>query len=51
MDAPQPVEIAGETIAPGETRDIAIPVSHQVTGFSANLALRVLHGAKQSATP
>jgi uncharacterized protein len=48
--APQPFEIAGETIQPGETRDIAIPVSHQVTGFSANLALRVIHGARRGAT-
>ncbi len=45
--APQPFEIAGVQIAPGETRDIAIPVSHQVTGFSANLALRVIHGARR----
>ncbi len=45
--APQLFEIAGETIHPGETRDIAIPVSHQVTGISANLALRVINGARR----
>ena len=39
-----PFEIAGETIAAGEMRDIAIPVSQQVSGFSASLALRVIHG-------
>ncbi|MFN4113808.1 MAG: succinylglutamate desuccinylase/aspartoacylase family protein [Sphingomonadaceae bacterium] len=43
---PPPFIIAGDAIAPGEVRDLAIPVSQQVSGFHANLALRVIHGAK-----
>lgn len=39
-------DIAGETIAPGERRTLAIPVSQQLTGVSASLALQVLHGAR-----
>ncbi len=39
-------DIAGETIAPGERRTLAIPVSRQLTGLSASLALQVLHGAR-----
>ena len=50
MDVPQqdaaPFAIAGESIAPGTVRDLAIPVSQQVSGFHANLALRVIHGAR-----
>ena len=42
----KPFEIAGETIAPGERRTLAIPVSRQLTGLSASLALQVLHGAR-----
>lgn len=41
-----PFEIHDFVIAPGTFADVAIPVSHQITGFSANLALRVLHGSK-----
>lgn len=41
-----PFVIAGESIPPGTVRDLAIPVSQQVSGFSASLALRVIHGAK-----
>ena len=41
-----PFEIAGETIAPGERRTLAIPVSRQLTGLSASLPLQVLHGAR-----
>ncbi len=44
--ASQPFIIHEATVAPGTTADIAIPVSQQVTGFSANLALRVIHGAR-----
>lgn len=43
---PMPFEIAGETIAPGERRTLSIPVSRQLTGLSASLALQVLHGAR-----
>lgn len=49
MDQPAAVaafEIAGETIAPGERRTLAIPVSRQLTGLSASLALQVLHGVR-----
>ena len=50
MDQPettaQPFAIADETVAPGERRTLAIPVSRQLTGLSASLALRVLHGAR-----
>ena len=38
--------IAGEAVAPGERRIIAIPVSQDVTGLSARLSLQVLHGTK-----
>ena len=41
-----PFEIAGETIAPGERRTLAIPVSRQLTGLAASLPLQVLHGAR-----
>lgn len=41
-----PFAIAGEQVAPGTARDLAIPVSQQVSGFSASLALRVIHGAQ-----
>lgn len=49
MDKPAAVEafeIAGETVAPGERRTLAIPVSRQLTGLSASLPLQVLHGAR-----
>ena len=39
-------EIAGETVPPGERRTLAIPVSRQLTGLSASLALQVLHGVR-----
>ena len=38
--------IAGETIARGTRRILAIPISSQVTGLSADLAVQVIHGAK-----
>lgn len=41
-----PFEIAGETITQGERRTLSIPVSRQLTGLSASLALQVLHGAR-----
>ncbi len=50
MDQPavtiQPFEIAGEPVAPGERRTLSIPVSRQLTGLSASLALQVLHGTR-----
>ena len=39
-------EIAGEIIPAGERRTLSIPVSRQLTGLSASLALQVLHGAR-----
>ena len=42
----QPFEIADETIAPGERRTLSIPVSRQLTGLSASLALQTLHGVR-----
>lgn len=39
-------EIAGESILPGERRTLSIPISRQLTGLSASLALQVLHGAR-----
>ncbi len=44
--APAAFEIAGETIGAGERRTLAIPVSRQLTGLSASLALQVLHGVR-----
>lgn len=49
MDQPAlvtPFEIAGQTVPSGERRTLAIPVSRQLTGLSASLALQVLHGAR-----
>jgi len=43
---PAPFEIAGESVPPGERRTLSIPVSRQLTGLSASLALQVLHGAR-----
>ncbi len=38
--------LAGHAIAPGERQTLAIPISHQVTGLAANLAVQVVHGSK-----
>ena len=38
--------IAGGIVPPGERRTVSIPVSRQLTGLSASLALQVLHGAR-----
>ncbi len=38
--------IAGEEVSPGTRAFISIPVSQQVTGISASLALQVIHGAQ-----
>jgi uncharacterized protein len=46
VSAPQAFEIAGEIVPPGERRTLSIPVSRQLTGLSASLALQVLHGAR-----
>ena len=39
-------EIGGVSVAPGTRAFVALPVSHTVTGLSANLMLEVIHGAK-----
>lgn len=39
-------EIADQTLAPGTSAAITIPVSRQLTGLSASLALEVLHGSR-----
>lgn len=44
--AVSPFAIANETIAPGERRTLAIPVSRELSGLSASLPLQVLHGAR-----
>jgi predicted deacylase len=41
-----PFVIQESTVTPGTALDVAIPVSQQVGGFSAQLTLRVLHGSK-----
>merc|ERR1711960_79390 len=46
MDQPEPFLIHDHEIAPGTARILTIPVSQQVTGLDASLALKVLHGAK-----
>ncbi|WP_374405904.1 succinylglutamate desuccinylase/aspartoacylase family protein [Pelagerythrobacter sp.] len=46
----EPFTIAGEAIAPGEARSLAIPVSQLATGVPATLALRVINGAKGGPT-
>lgn len=46
MDQPEPFAIHDREIAPGNSAILKIPVSQQVTGLDASLALKVLHGAK-----
>ena len=41
-----PFEIGGQSIAPGTQADIGIPITTMATGYSSQLAVRVLHGAK-----
>lgn len=46
MEGNESFEIAGTQVQPGSCATIAIPVSHQVTGLSASLALQIIHGAR-----
>ena len=46
MSDTEPFIIANRSIAPGTAEILTIPVSQQVTGLDASLALKVLHGAK-----
>lgn len=41
-----PFELGGESIAPGTQADVGIPITTMATGYSSQLAVRVLHGAK-----
>ncbi|AWW75080.1 succinylglutamate desuccinylase [Erythrobacter sp. KY5] len=43
-------ELGGETIAPGTEADIGLPITTMATGYSSQLAVRVLHGAKPGPT-
>ena len=49
-DRAEPFRIAGRAIAPGERSVITLPVSHQVTGLEAGLALEVLQGLRPGPT-
>ncbi len=46
----QPLEIDGHIIALGTAADVAIPVSREVSGFTANLMLRVINGVRPGPT-
>ena len=46
MDQPAPFVIHETEIAPGTGAILTIPVSQQVTGLEASLALKLLHGAR-----
>lgn len=50
MTTAQPYIIAGETIAPGTTHDVAFPVTTLATGNASSLSVRVLHGATPGPT-
>lgn len=43
-------EIGGQTVAPGETSDIAIPISDLPAGMQANMEIRILHGKRAGPT-
>ncbi|MGB3753011.1 MAG: succinylglutamate desuccinylase/aspartoacylase family protein [Parerythrobacter sp.] len=45
-DIPANFEICGHELAPGSTRDIAVPVTTMATGYNSTLAVRALHGSK-----
>lgn len=42
--------IGGETVSPGNQADIGLPITTMATGYSSQLAVRVLHGAKPGPT-
>jgi hypothetical protein len=50
VDTPSPFEIGGVTVAPGSQVDVGLPTTTLVTGYSSQLAVRVLHGAKPGPT-
>ncbi|KWV93249.1 succinylglutamate desuccinylase/aspartoacylase family protein [Erythrobacter sp. YT30] len=43
-------ELGGTRIAPGNEADVALPISTMATGYSSQLAVRVVHGAKPGPT-
>lgn len=45
-----PFEIGGESVAQGTAVDIGLPITTMATGYSSQLAVRVLHGAKPGPT-
>jgi predicted deacylase len=49
-DESGPFEIGGVSIAPGTQADIGLPTTTLVTGYSSQLAVRVLHGAQPGPT-
>lgn len=46
MPALQNFEIGGVSIAPGAQADVGLPITTLATGYSSQLAVRVLHGAR-----
>ncbi len=42
----QPFIIAGQSVAPGASADVAFPITTMATGTSSALGVRVLHGAR-----
>jgi predicted deacylase len=52
MHAPQEdhFEIGGHRIAPGSKADIGLPITTLATGFSSELAVRIINGAKTGPT-
>lgn len=50
MDTGQSFDIAGTSIAPGQARDVAFPITMLATGTASSLTVRVLHGARPGPT-
>lgn len=47
---PDNFALGGEQIAPGNQAEIALPITTMATGYSSQLAVRVLHGSKPGPT-
>jgi predicted deacylase len=47
---PPPFVIGEESIAPGSTVDIALPVTTMATGYNSQLGVRVIHGSREGPT-
>ncbi len=52
MEAPlhEAFVLGGESVVPGTQADIGLPITTMATGYSSQLAVRVLHGAKPGPT-